>query len=108
MIDECDLPGIVLRWSANPDMARTRLANLEALLVAAAAYEDRRGEQRASSVSGLILWFAELADDEEDMCAEASVDAVHVMTQHSAKGLEWPVVVLDGAVGRHQDAALGA
>ena len=30
------------------------------------------------------------------MCAQASVDAVRVMTQHSAKGLEWPVVVLTG------------
>ena len=100
VIDECDLPGIVLRWSASPDMARTRLANLEALLAAAAAYEDAcRGEQLASSVSGLILWLVELASDGEDMCAEASVDAVRVMTQHSAKGLEWPVVVLSGLSG---------
>ena len=97
VIDECDLPGIVLRWSGNPDMARKRLANLEALLSAAGTYEDEcRGEQVACSLSGLILWFAELANAKEDQCAEASVDAVRVMTQHASKGLEWPVVILTG------------
>ena len=97
VIDECDLPNIVLRWSANPDTARIRLANLEALLAAAKAYEDEcRGEQLAGSVSGLILRFAERANDKEDMCAEVAVDAVRVMTQHSSKGLEWPVVILTG------------
>lgn len=96
-IDECDLSGIVLRWSANPDTARTRLANLESLLTAAGKYEDEcRSEQIAASLSGLILWFAELANAKEDMRAEASVDAVRVMTQHASKGLEWPVVVLTG------------
>ena len=97
VIDECDLPGVILRWSANPDTGRSRLANLEALLTAAKNYEDEcRGEQVAGSLSGLILWFAELAKEKEDKCAEASVDAVRVMTQHAAKGLEWPVVVLTG------------
>ncbi len=97
VIDECDLPGIVLHWSANPDGARKRLANLEALLAAAGTYEDEcRGEQVAGSLSGLILWFADLANAEEDLCAEAAVDAVRVMTQHASKGLEWPVVVLTG------------
>lgn len=97
VIDECDLPGIVVRWSANPDTARTRLANLEALLTAAGTYEDEcRSEQIAASLSGLVLWFAELANAKEDMRAEASVDAVRIMTQHASKGLEWPVVVLTG------------
>ncbi len=97
VIDECDLPGCVMRWSSNPDAARTRLANLEALLAAAEAYEDEcRSDHLAGSVSGLILRFAELANDKEDKCAEASVDAVRVMTQHSSKGLEWPVVILTG------------
>ena len=97
VIDECDLPGIVVRWSANPDTARARLANLEALLTAAGTYEDEcRSEQIAASLSGLVLWFAELANAKEDMRAEASVDAVRIMTQHASKGLEWPVVVLTG------------
>ena len=97
VIDECDLPSIVLRWSASPDTARKRLANLEALLAAARTYEDEcRSEQIAGSLSGLILWFAELANAEEDLCAEASVDAVRIMTQHASKGLEWPVVILTG------------
>ena len=97
VIDECDLPAIVLHWSASPDSAKKRLANLEALLAAAKTYEDEcRGEQVAASLSGLILWFAELSNAKEDLCAEAAVDAVRVMTQHASKGLEWPVVILTG------------
>ena len=99
VIAACGLSEKVVRWQvgaeANPDRARVRLANLEALITLAAQYEDLcRGGQHAASVSGLILWFNELAGQQLDMLAEPDIDAVKVMTHHAAKGLEWPVVVL--------------
>lgn len=91
----CGVSGRVVRWAADPDRARMRLANLESLLDLAGQYEDLcRSGQHAASVSGLILWLGELAGQEKDNQAEPAIDAVKVMTHHAAKGLEWPVVVL--------------
>lgn len=95
VITECELPSRVLRWKRNSSVARTRLANLEAVLDSAAKYEDVcRSAQHAASISGLILWLNEQASDEQDSLAEPAIDAIKVMTHHGAKGLEWPVVIL--------------
>ena len=92
---QCDLPGRVLRWKQDAAVARTRLANLEALLELADKYEEVcRSAQHAASISGLILWLGEAADAEQDALAQPAIDAVKVMTHHGAKGLEWPVVIL--------------
>lgn len=95
VIDQCDVPAAVLRWSVSEDVARTRLANLEALVKLAEDYEERcRSELHAASLAGLILWLDEIAGDKLDFLAEPAIDAVKVMTHHAAKGLEWPVVIL--------------
>ena len=95
VIASCDLPSKVVGWSKDPDLTRVRLANLEALLDLAAQYEDLcRSGQHAASISGLIRWLAEVANDAKDMLAEPAINAVKVMTHHAAKGLEWPVVIL--------------
>lgn len=47
----------------------------------------------AASVDELLGWV-----DEEDFTATSTPDAVTVRTIHSAKGLEWPVVILPHAV----------
>lgn len=95
VIAECNLSGLVLRWRQNADVARVRLANLEALLALAAQYEENcKSAKQAATISGLILWLGEQADAGQDTLAEPGIDAVRVMTHHSAKGLEWPVVIL--------------
>lgn len=97
LIANCALAEKVIRWSADTDQARMRLANLDALVALAMQYEDLcRNGRRAASISGLILWLGEVAEDEQDLLAEPAIDAVKVMTHHAAKGLEWPVVVLTG------------
>lgn len=99
VIAACALPEKVLRWCAGSesgvDGARVRLANLEALLALAEQYETLCLDgQQAASISGLLLWLNEIAEQDQDMLAEPAIDAVKVMTHHAAKGLEWPVVVL--------------
>lgn len=95
VIATCSLAEKVARWTPDLDRVRVRLANLEALIALAEQYEDLcRSGQHAASVSGLIIWFGEIAQQKQDMLAEPAIDAVKVMTHHAAKGLEWPVVIL--------------
>lgn len=104
----CDLPSRVLRWRQDAAVARTRLANLEALLELAKQYEDIcRSAQHAASISGLILWLGETADAEQDALAQPAIDAVKVMTHHAAKGLEWPVVILTDLSANLKDRLWG-
>ena len=98
------LSAIVLRWSHNENEARTRLANLEALLSLARAYEESsRSTSQSASVSGLILWLGEQAEAEQDFLALPAIDAAKVMTHHRSKGLEWPVVILTGLESKVRD-----
>lgn len=95
IISGCDLAPRVLRWCRGDVEARQRLANLDALISLAEAYEDRcRSSSKPGSISGLLLWLDELARDEKDAQPTLGADAVHVLTHHGAKGLEWPVVIL--------------
>jgi ATP-dependent helicase/nuclease subunit A len=89
------LSSIILKWCNNEADARSRLANLEALLSMARQYEETsRNTSQSASVSGLILWLNEQAEAEQDLLALPAIDAVQIMTHHRAKGLEWPVVIL--------------
>ena len=89
------LTTVVLQWCGSSAEARTRLANLEALLAMASTYEETsHNVSQSASVSGLILWLKEQADNQEDLLALPAINAVQIMTLHSAKGLEWPVVIL--------------
>lgn len=95
VIAQSDLAGRVLRWRRDELVARVRLANLQAVLALARSYEDGcLARREPATVSGLILWLGEQAQDELDMLAEPPVAAVKVMTHHAAKGLEWPIVIL--------------
>jgi ATP-dependent exoDNAse (exonuclease V) beta subunit len=94
VIETLRLPALIARWN---DPAR-RCSNLDSLLRHAREYEEGATESgRAATLTGLILHLERLQEERQDVCfPPLGHDAVTVMTYHSAKGLEWPVVVLDG------------
>jgi superfamily I DNA/RNA helicase len=84
-------------WSSNPEEAAARTANVEAMVAMAVTYEDDcRSSRRPATVAGLLQWLAVQQKEALDSRAAASGDAVEVSTHHSAKGLEWPIVVVTG------------
>lgn len=95
LVTECDLPALVMQWCGNAEMARLRLANLEALINLAEQYQlTCRSLRETVTIAGFLSWLDEVAEAETDALATPALDAVTVMTCHKAKGLEWPVVIL--------------
>ena len=94
-INTADLRRTVSRWGPAEWRVRQRLQNIDELVVVAGEYEDHcRSQHLAATMAGLILWLYELADSDLDSQPGApKTDAVHVLTHHGAKGLEWPVVI---------------
>ncbi|WP_341313481.1 UvrD-helicase domain-containing protein [Paraburkholderia sp. IMGN_8] len=92
---ESHVARVASQWSSSPHEARTRIANVEALMDLGAAYEDECiAARRPATVGGLLRWLDTLADSQADDRSATADDAVSVMTHHGAKGLEWPVVIL--------------
>lgn len=94
VIEALDLPTLVQKWGA----PARRCSNLDSLLQHTKEYEESAFEGgHAATLSGLILYLEQLASDELDIrYPPQGHDAVTLMTYHSAKGLEWPVVVMSG------------
>ena len=87
---------IVSCWGPTTTRSEQRLANLEKLRSTIEEYETRTTQSGLpATCNGLFGWLADLAEDEDDQLARfESRGAIHVGTYHSAKGLEWPVVLL--------------
>ncbi len=104
VVAQGQLSKTVLGWCKNQNEARTRLANLEALLDITREYESiSRTTHQSVNVSGLLLWLKFQAAADADYLALPAIDAVKVMTNHAAKGLEWPVVIITGLETRVRD-----
>jgi len=71
--------------------AEERLANMEELLNAAAAYEARKGDEAT-----VALFLEEIALASDDDALDRTAPAVSLMTLHAAKGLEFDVIFLVG------------
>ena len=89
VLDALDLRELCLSWGS----AASRLASLEELRAAAVAFTGRAlAEGRPATVLGFLDSLDEAVKPEQ---RPESPDAVVVSTLHGAKGLEWPIVVLD-------------
>ena len=74
------------------ERAETRVENLEELVSAARSYEQDPGEE----MSKLDAFLSHAALEAGEGQADAWEDCVQLMTMHSAKGLEFPLVFLCG------------
>jgi len=82
------------------------VANLMKVKQTAASLADRPHMTLSGFVDLMIARLEEQPDESESPLAEESLEAVHVLTIHKAKGLEFPIVVLPGlhqGSGRERD-----
>jgi DNA helicase-2/ATP-dependent DNA helicase PcrA len=80
------------------EKARSRLENLEELVNAAGAFtpDEAPGEEKLTPLEVLGAFLDRAALDAGDTQADDYEDAVQLMTLHSAKGLEYPFVIIAG------------
>lgn len=91
LIIEGGLYDLVRRWD-NPEQ---RMANLQTMVSKASTYDERCLTLNiAPSYQGFIRYMDQLNEKNFMQSAATGEDAVNVLTYHSAKGLEWPFVVL--------------
>ena len=76
--------------------ASRRQRNLDAFVDLAAEYENHCASQHdAATLTGFLFWLENPTSPELDLQPVVTGgNAVHVLTYHRAKGLEWPVVVV--------------
>jgi ATP-dependent exoDNAse (exonuclease V) beta subunit len=86
-----DLYGLTAGWRNSA----VRRANIQQLIGLAVKYEERCiSYSNAITLLGFLQWIK--SKEELIQPGALSGKAVKVMTYHSAKGLEWPLVILDG------------
>lgn len=92
VIDRLELPTRVASWGE----PGTRCANLDSFLALAREFEATASADGGACTLGDFLNHLEGAEaDGEDMRRpQPGLDAVTILTYHSAKGLQWPVVIL--------------
>jgi len=96
IIIDLHLRSIINQWGSDQQSCLQRLNNLDALIALSQDYESYcQTSGDLATLSGLLLWWYQQQDEGTDEQAMISdQDAVHIMTYHKAKGLEWPVVIL--------------
>jgi ATP-dependent helicase/nuclease subunit A len=87
--------GTISAWGPTPVRSAQRRANLEALRALLAGYEQSCATTHIpATIAGFLFWCEELdREGDDEKAVDAQSNAVYVGTYHSAKGLEWPVVV---------------
>ena len=86
---------IATAWGLDAIRVAQRQRNLDAFLELAVTYENHCATQHeAATLTGFLVWLDQPSSPELDLQPVVTGgDAVHVLTYHRAKGLEWPVVV---------------
>jgi ATP-dependent exoDNAse (exonuclease V) beta subunit len=94
----------VSKWGPSENQSAQRRANLETLRGLARQYERSCAATHSpTTVAGFVLWCDDLAAQNRDLkAADERADAIHVLTYHTAKGLEWPVVICDDLDNEHR------
>ena len=96
------LPRLIASWSS----PATRFRNLDAARGAIHTYYERCLALRCpATLRGFLVFFG---SEEQQSAENAGDDVVNVLTYHKAKGLEWPVVVMEGLDKDLRLAAFGA
>ena len=87
---------IVTAWGPDAITAARRQRNLDAFLDLSVEYENHCALQHeAATLTGFLFWLENPTSPELDrQPVVTGGDAVHVLTYHRAKGLEWPIVVV--------------
>ena len=78
------------------ERGQARLENLDELIGAARAFEAEETRETEDRAGGLTEFLAHAALEAGEGAADPHEDAVQMMTLHSAKGLEFPLVFLVG------------
>ncbi|MFI0898790.1 DNA helicase PcrA [Streptomyces sp. NPDC020983] len=84
-----------LQASTDPQ-DETRVENLQELAAVALEFEQERGEEEPGSLSEFLERVALVADSDQIPDDDESGGVITLMTLHTAKGLEFPVVFLTG------------
>ncbi len=95
VLNEVDIRRIVAAWGPDDVRAAQRQKNLDAFLNLAVEYEKHAAaHHEPGTLTGFLFWLEHPSSPDLDLQpVVTSGDAVHVLTYHRAKGLEWPVVV---------------
>ena len=95
VLNEVDIRRIVAAWGPDDIRAAQRQKNLDAFLNLAVEYEGHAAAHHdPGTLTGFLHWLEHPTSPELDLQpVVTSGDAVHVLTYHRAKGLEWPVVI---------------
>ena len=95
VLNDVDIRRIVAAWGPDDVRAAQRQKNLDALLNLAVEYEKHAAAHHdPGTLTGFLLWLEHPSSPDLDLQPVVTTgDAVHVLTYHRAKGLEWPLVV---------------
>jgi len=96
LFEQIKLEDEIYRQTDDPAKARRRAENVEEVVNAMASYEER---EEKPSLAGFLEKVSLLDEDHpgrNDKEAKLARDAVTLMSLHSSKGLEYPVVFLVG------------
>ena len=95
VLNEADIRRTVAAWGPDEARAAQRQKNLDAFLDLAVEYERHAASRHdPGTLTGFLFWLQHPSSPELDLQPVVTTgDAVHVLTYHRAKGLEWPVVV---------------
>ena len=95
VLNDVDIRRIVAAWGPDEIRAAQRQKNLDAFLNLAVEYEKHAASHHEpGTLTGFLFWLENPSSPDLDLQPVVTTgDAVHVLTYHRAKGLEWPVVV---------------